>query len=256
MVTGAASGIGAALVARLTAAGATVIGADLRGDGACRQLDVADAQAVQALVDEVVDRHGRMDLLFNNAGVGLAGEVRDVSLEDWRRVIEVNLMGVVHGVHAAYPHMIRQGSGAIVNTASGAGLLPRPGMVPYATSKSAVVGLSMSMRAEAAGYGIGVHAVCPGFIRTSMVATTDYRGLDRERLLGRIPGKGMSAERCADRILAKVRRGRPVIVIGPVLNVEWLLGRLSPRLALGLASLRAKAFRDSRSDPGDAGRGS
>ena len=246
LVTGAASGIGAALVRQLLAAGATVVGADLHQDPSCEPLDVADAEAFAALVDGLVARHGRIDLLFNNAGVGLAGEVRDVSLADWRRVVEVNLMGVVHGVHAAYPHMVRQGSGVIVNTASGAGLLPRPGMVPYATSKAAVVGLSMSLRAEAAAYGVGVHVVCPGFIRTAMVASTDYRGLDRQRLLGRIPGRGMSALRCADRILASVRKGRAVIVIGPLLNLEWLLGRLSPGLSLGLARLRARAFRDSR----------
>lgn len=246
LVTGAASGIGAALVQRLNEAGATVVGADLVGEGSCRSLDIADAAAFQALVDDVVREHGRIDVLFNNAGIGLAGEVRDVSLADWRRVVDVNVMGVVHGVHAAYPHMLRQGSGAIVNTASGAGLLPRPGMTPYAASKSAVVGLSMSLRAEAAAYGVRVNAVCPGFVRTAMVATTDYRGLDKERLLARIPGGGMSALRCADKILTGVRRNRPLIVIGPLLRLEWLIGRLSPRLALALAGLRARAFRRAR----------
>jgi NAD(P)-dependent dehydrogenase (short-subunit alcohol dehydrogenase family) len=246
LVTGAASGIGAALVDRLRAAGATVVGADLKADGEIRALNVTDAEAFQALVDDTVKRHGRIDLLFNNAGIGLAGEVRDLSLEDWRRVVEVNLMGVVHGVHAAYPHMVRQGSGALVNTASGAGLLPRPGMVPYAASKGAVVALSQSLREEAALYGVSVHAVCPGFIRTAMVATTDYRGLDKDRLLSRVPGRGMSAHRCADIILSRVRRKKPLIIIGPVLNLEWLIARLSPALALLLARFRARAFQNSR----------
>lgn len=249
VVTGAAGGIGAALVERLAADGAQVVGADRVGEGSCRRLDVTDATAFSDLVDDIVGTHGRLDALFNNAGVGLAGEVRDLSLSDWRRVLEVNAMGVVHGVQAAYPHMLRQRGGVIVNTASGAGLLPRPGMTPYAASKSAVVGLSLSLRAEAAAYGVGVHAACPGYIRTGMIASSDYRGLDKERLLSRVPGRGMSADRCAERILRGVRRDKGVIVIGPALKLEWLLGRLSPSIALAIAGLRARAFRASRSDP-------
>ena len=160
LVTGAASGIGAAAAVRYAEAGAAVMCADLDGDGAREtaeivmgsggraaglELDVSDEHAVEKSIQQTIDALGGFDILFNNAGIGLAGEVRDLSLEDWRRVVEVNLMGVVHGVHAAYPHMVRQGSGALVNTASGAGLLPRPGMVPYAASKGAVVALSQSL---------------------------------------------------------------------------------------------------------------
>ncbi|HEX3947790.1 MAG TPA: SDR family NAD(P)-dependent oxidoreductase, partial [Acidimicrobiales bacterium] len=136
LVTGGASGIGRALGAALAARDTTVVLADLDGPGARRVagelggsaegavLDVTDAEAVEALVRSVADRHGRIDLLFNNAGIGAGGPAETLSLADWRRVIDVDLYGVVHGVAAAYPLMVRQGSGHIVNTASLAGLVP------------------------------------------------------------------------------------------------------------------------------------
>jgi NAD(P)-dependent dehydrogenase (short-subunit alcohol dehydrogenase family) len=132
-------------------------------------VDVRDAAAVQALVDGTRDRYGRLDVLVNNAGVAVGGQARQLLLAHWDRVIDVNLRGVVHGVHAAYPVMIAQRSGHIVNTASLAGLLPAPGLTPYAMTKHAVVGLSLSLRAEAAAYGVRVTAVCPGFVDTPIL---------------------------------------------------------------------------------------
>ena len=147
VVTGAASGIGRALSTALARRGATVVLADIDEAGAkaaadelaadpragaagaassAAALDVTDAGAFGELVDRTVTDHGRIDLLFNNAGVGMAGDVSDMSLVHWDRVIDVNLRGVVHGVAAAYPVMIGQGRGHIVNTASLAGLIPGP----------------------------------------------------------------------------------------------------------------------------------
>jgi NAD(P)-dependent dehydrogenase (short-subunit alcohol dehydrogenase family) len=139
IVTGAASGIGQALAGALVSRGDTVVLADIDGEGAERAaselarrgpgtgspavLDVRDAAAVQALVDETRDKHGRLDLMVNNAGIGVGGDAGELLLAHWDRVIDVNLRGVVHGVHAAYPLMIRQRSGQIVNTASLAGLI-------------------------------------------------------------------------------------------------------------------------------------
>src|SRR5262249_12640338 len=134
----------------LAGAGADVVLADLNGAAAeevaraiaaqgrkarAATLDVRDAAAVQALVDETVARTGQIDYLFNNAGIITIGEARDLTPEDWRAILDVNLHGVVHGVQAAYPIMVRQGSGHIVNTASMAGLMPSPFQLPYTTSK-------------------------------------------------------------------------------------------------------------------------
>ncbi|MGH3257025.1 MAG: SDR family oxidoreductase, partial [Streptosporangiaceae bacterium] len=185
IITGAASGIGQALASALVVRGDTVVVADIDGGGAERVagelaqrgpgtaqpavVDVRDAGAVQALVDQTRDRHGRLDVMVNNAGIGVGGEAHDLLLAHWDRAIDVNLRGVVHGVQAAYLVMVEQGSGHIVNTASLAGLLPTPGMTPYAMTKHAVVGLSLSLRAEAAGYGVRVTVVCPGVVDTPIL---------------------------------------------------------------------------------------
>ena len=142
IVTGAASGIGRALAAALADRGTVVVLADLDGAGAARAagtiggrttaagLDVTDADAVRRLVEGTAADHGRLDLLFNNAGIGAGGPVQDLDLAAWRQVIDVDLNGVVHGVVAAYPLMVRQGFGHIVNTASLAGLMPAPHLTP------------------------------------------------------------------------------------------------------------------------------
>lgn len=262
IVTGGASGIGAALVKALADRGARVVAADrdgaraealARGIGSERvraaALDVTDAAAVQALVDEVVDREGRLDLLFNNAGVGLGGEVRDMGLEDWRRLIDVNIWGVIHGIHAAYPVMLSQGAGHIVNTASGAGLAPRPGMTAYAMSKHAVVGLSTSLRSEAAELGVRVTVVCPGYIQTNIMASTAFVNVDGAKMAEGIPIKPMSAEDCAERILRGVEKNRGIVVVGAYPWLDWALFRLSPDLAMWAARWRARRFRAHRTKP-------
>ena len=165
IVTGAASGIGKALAGALARRGATVVLADIDEGGAKAAadalaagppgrvsgvaLDVTDAEAVASLVERVAQDHGHLDFLFNNAGIAVAGPVRELTLAHWNRTIDVNLRGVIHGVVAAYPIMIRQGHGHIVNTASLAGLLPAPMLTPYGMTKHGVVSLSESLRMEA-----------------------------------------------------------------------------------------------------------
>jgi NAD(P)-dependent dehydrogenase (short-subunit alcohol dehydrogenase family) len=261
LVTGAGSGIGEALADALARRGARVVVTDVDGgraravadrllrDGHAARaagLDVTNAAAFRRAVDETVASEGRLDLLFNNAGVGVAGEARDVELADWRRAVDVNFWGVVHGILAAYPRMVAQGSGHIVNTASGAGLLPRPGMTAYAATKHAVVGLSTSLRAEAAAYGVRVSAVCPGFVRTNIFAATTYAKVDGARLMEKVPIAPFSAEECARIVLRGVARNRAVIVVSRLLVFEWLVYRLSPALAIRLAGWRARQFRAHR----------
>ena len=182
IVTGAGSGIGAALCRALVARGrpsglhrhrrrgrrAHRVAARASRARAAR-LDVTDAAAVQAAVDDVVDRAGRLDLMFNNAGIVWGGETELLTLDQWNAIIDVNIRGVVHGVAAAYPLMIRQGHGHIVNTASMAGLTAAGQITSYVTTKHAVVGLSLALRSEAAAQGVGVLVVCPAAVETPIL---------------------------------------------------------------------------------------
>src|SRR5215212_5039930 len=185
IVTGGASGIGRALSAALVARGDTVYLADIAGDAAKMtaeeltgqglgtavpvELDVRDAGAVEALVASAYDEHDRLDLMFNNAGIAVGGTVEEMTLDHWNTIIDVNLRGVVHGVHAAYPRMMRRRAGQILNTASLAGLTEPPMMAPYTATKHAVVGLTLSLRAEAARHGVRVSVLCPGFVDTPLL---------------------------------------------------------------------------------------
>ena len=182
IVTGGGSGIGAGLSRALAARGDTVIVADIDGEAAERvagevrgtaaKVDVRDAAAVQALVDDTVAEHGRLDLIFNNAGIGVGGDLLELTVAHWDRIIDINLRGVVHGVQAAYPVMARQRSGHIINTASIAGLIAPAFLTPYAATKHAVVGLSMALRQEAKAHNVGVTVVCPGWTDTPILDST------------------------------------------------------------------------------------
>jgi NAD(P)-dependent dehydrogenase (short-subunit alcohol dehydrogenase family) len=232
VVTGAGSGIGRSIARLLVSRGARVHAADIDGS-VTHTVDVSDAAAVERLAADVLAAEGRVDLLFNNAGIGHAGDVADTPLEDWRRIVDVNLMGVVHGVHAFVPRMLAQGAGAhIVNTASLAGLVANPGMVPYCTTKFAVVGLSEALDLELRGSGIRVSALCPGVIDTAIVRTSTLRGQfegRRERIAGLYERRGTSPDAVAEAALAAVA-ARRVIQPAPRSHVlpAWLLKRYAP----------------------------
>ena len=248
VVTGAGSGIGAALSVELARRGAHVVVSDLdeaaaattaraiRGLGrnaTHARLDVTNADAVERLAAETTTRHGRIDLWINNAGIAIGGATEDLALSDWRRVLDVNLAGVVNGVHAIYPRMVQRGSGHIVNIASAAGLAPYPFALPYVTSKRAVVGLSQALRAEARGHGVRVSVACPGMVVTPIWERSEVRGSladSREQLLSRF-GPRMSAEHCARAILRGVDANRGVIPVTVEAHLAWYLERLSPALA-------------------------
>ena len=204
---------------------------------------------VEHAVQTAVNEWGRLDLMFNNAGVGLAGELRDVELSDWRPIVDVNLWGVIHGVHAALPVMLRQGQGQIVNIASAAGLVPRPGMVPYATAKYAVVGLSTSLRCEVEDLGIRVNVVCPFNIATAIFKTTKYRNIDHEAMLAAIPLRQLPVEQCVEQILNGVRKNRPIITMPRFARFEWWLYRYCPPAASLLLRRRRALFRKHRTSP-------
>jgi NAD(P)-dependent dehydrogenase (short-subunit alcohol dehydrogenase family) len=249
VVTGGASGIGLAIAAGLAARGARVVLADVNRERLERaatltrsvatvQLDVRDAAAVEGLVADVVARHGRIDLLFNNAGIVIGGRTDEMGVEHWERVLDVNLMGVVHGVAAAYPLMVEQGHGHIVNTASTAGLAPAVLVAAYSASKHAVVGLSGALRAEAAQYGVRVSVLCPGSVDTPILdepAPSDLAPLASPVLTGReymkfVGLKPIPPEQFAQAALRGVARNRAVIVAPASAKAVWYLQRVAPGL--------------------------
>jgi NAD(P)-dependent dehydrogenase (short-subunit alcohol dehydrogenase family) len=246
IVTGGGSGIGEALCRALAARGDTVVVADIDGASAERvagdigaqaaaaKVDVRDASAVQAVVDETVERHGRLDIMVNNAGIGVGGDVLELTLAHWDRIIDINLRGVVHGAHAAYPVMARQRSGHIVNTASMAGLTAPAYMAPYVAVKHAVVGLSLSLREEAKAHGVNVTAVCPFFIDTPILDSTGPDDLPKppsmEGGLREAATKvGIySPHALAQDILRGIDRRKALVVAPRRGRVVWRLARVSP----------------------------
>ncbi len=221
---------------------------DLEG-ARCLELDVTDAEGFKRVAQDIAGHEGAIDFLFNNAGVGLAGEVRDMKLADWKPLVDVNLWGVINGIQAVYPAMAERGQGHIVNVASGAGLVPRPGMTAYAASKHAVVGLSHSLRAEAADLGVNVSVVCPGYIGTNIQSSTKYLAMDGKALTDKIPIKPMSAEKCAQIILKGTRKNRGIVMVGVYPRIDWWLYRLAPEFAIWVSRWRARQFRAHRKDP-------
>ncbi|MEO6025842.1 MAG: SDR family oxidoreductase [Candidatus Binatia bacterium] len=248
VITGGASGIGRSIARALHAAGARVVIADSNADLAAtvvtelgdraraERVDVTDSVGVQRLIDGTVSREGRLDLLFNNAGIAVFADARDTSLDDWNRQIDVNLRGVVHGVVAGYPVMRRQGYGHIVNTASAAGLIPSPATVAYAATKHAVVGLSLTLRAEARLYGVRVSVICPGLIQTPIVQAAKIVGPTRETVLGDSRLRLYSSDRLARAVLRGVGRNRGVIPFTPEVRLMWVLHRISPAISSALMS--------------------
>jgi NADP-dependent 3-hydroxy acid dehydrogenase YdfG len=267
-VTGGASGIGAALSTELSNGGAEVWIADrqigraqelaqrLRDGGAkvhAIELDVRDAAAFDGAVSEAVQESGRIDYLFNNAGIGVSGEIDSYTLADWNDVFDVNLRGVVHGIQAVYPVMIRQGSGHIVNTASMAGLTTTVGQASYTATKHAVVAISRSMRLEAERHGVRVSALCPGVIRTPILTGGEYGRINAPGLTSEEFEKSwerlrpMAADKFAKRVLRAVLRNDAMIIVPGWWRGWWYLERLSPALALRVTKVLLKELRKMES---------
>jgi NAD(P)-dependent dehydrogenase (short-subunit alcohol dehydrogenase family) len=245
IVTGGGSGIGAALSRALAADGDTVVVADVDGEaaervagevgGSASKVDVRDATAVAALVAETVASHGRLDLMVNNAGIGVGGDLLELSVAHWDRIIDVNLRGVVHGVQAAYPVMARQRSGHIVNIASVAGLVAPPYLTPYAATKHAVVGLSLALRGEAVANGVRVTVVCPGWTDTPILDSTGPDDLPKPlsiaggvRESAQRMGRLYRPELLAADILRGIERNRAMVVAPRQARIMWRLARLAP----------------------------
>ncbi|MEU5884842.1 SDR family oxidoreductase [Spirillospora sp. NPDC047279] len=265
IVTGGASGIGRAIATSLVGRGDTVIVADLnaagaqkvadrlntlgRGTATAAALDVTDAEAVADLYKGVRAEHGSLDLVFNNAGISIGGAAEELTLDHWNRAIDINLRGVVHGVHAAYPIMLEQGTGHIVNTASLAGLVPMPLGIPYTATKHAVVGLSLGLRAEAAARGVKVSVVCPSFVDTPLLSNVNP-GLPETSMSGdakddikKASPRLYTAEKLARDIMRGVGKNQALIVAPAHGRAAWRGARLNPAGAVKVAGLAVGRLR-------------
>jgi NAD(P)-dependent dehydrogenase (short-subunit alcohol dehydrogenase family) len=212
---------------------------------------VRDYPSFERAVAEAVQQSGRIDYLFNNAGIAVAGEIDSYTLDDWNDVFDVNLRGVVHGIQAVYPIMIRQHSGHIVNTASGAGLFTSPGMGSYTATKHAVVGISKALRVEAERHGVRVSVFCPGAIRTPILTGGKFGRMpgisDEELLKFWEPFRPIAPEKFAERALRAVLRGDAIIVVPAWWKAFWYLERLSPALSMRVAKVSLKRLREMES---------
>lgn len=238
VVTGAASGIGRALAEALHTRGARLALIDVDADrlaavgeplGALTEVvDLRDVEALSDAAARILAALGPPRMVFANAGVAAVGPLAEVELQDASWVIEVNLVGALATTRAFLPAMLGAGRGAIVYTASIAGLVGAPGMSVYSASKFGVVGLAESLRFELAGTGVTATTVCPGYVPTGLHAATRYANEGFRRFLdGR--RRGPSPERVAERAIDAGLAGRPRVVMGAERIGVWL-HRLSPAL--------------------------
>lgn len=244
LVTGAASGIGKEIAKQCAEAGARVLLTDVVAsvEGAADELpgnqgwmvvDVTDRDQIAAAINRVVEGHGSLDFIFNNAGVAIFGEVEVVTLDDWDKIIDVNLKGVAYGVKLAYDQMYIQESGHIVNTASVAGLMPVPLQTHYVATKHAVVGMGKNLELEAERHGISVTTFCPAFVESGMIENNTVRGtMDVPDVRGMIPIKPHPTHKAVRTLLEGVAKKKSIVITPFYGKIGWWLERISPRLAM------------------------
>jgi NAD(P)-dependent dehydrogenase (short-subunit alcohol dehydrogenase family)/pimeloyl-ACP methyl ester carboxylesterase len=246
VVTGAGSGIGRETALALAGAGAEVLCLDIdiesaertakQARGAAYRLDVADGAATDELAAHIRAEHGVPDLVMANAGIGVSGSFLDTSVEDWRRVLDVNLWGVIHTLRAFLPAMVeRREGGHVVITSSAAGYLPTPTLPAYSTTKAGVLMLAQCLAGELAEAGIGVSAICPGFVHTNITATTRFAGATpdeerahQQRAFAMYGKRGYGPEKVARAVVAAVRAGTLVVPVTPEARAGAFGARFAP----------------------------
>lgn len=248
VVTGAGSGLGRALCEALGRRGARVLVSDLDpttaeetahrvtaagGEARVRPCDVTKPEQVESLAREAEAAFGGVDLVVNNAGIAAGGAVGELPLEEWKRVLDVNLWGVIHGCHVFAPRLRRQGTGHVLNIASAAGLVSAPTLGAYNASKAAVVALSQTLYAELHPLGIGVTVACPTFFRTNIAASAHYADPKLRPLASRlVDAASIGPEWVADKCLQAVDRGAPYVLPMADARWGWRMYRLAPALFL------------------------
>lgn len=245
VVTGAGHGIGRATALALANAGARVMVADIDGKAAEKvaaevmegggeahsfAVDVADRAAIAALATTICDEHGPVDVLVNNAGVGMSARFTDMTAADWDWIRSINLDGVVNGCATFGPGMLERGRGHVVNLASGLAYTPRATEPAYVATKAAVLALSRSLRADWRTRGVGVSAICPGVIDTGIITRTRFLGAraGSRTQIERLFRRGHSPDRVADAVLDAIRRDRAVVPVGWEARLGWWFSRFGP----------------------------
>jgi NAD(P)-dependent dehydrogenase (short-subunit alcohol dehydrogenase family) len=250
LVTGSASGIGRESALAFARRGADLVLCDLnaagldetaariralgRGQATTHVVDVADAAQMESFAKAVHTRVPAVDILMNNAGVAIGGSFFDTSLADWRWILGINVLGVVHGCHYFIPAMIQRGAGGhVVNVASAAGYVSNSGLAAYSTTKFGVVGLSEALRQELAPHRIGVTCICPGIIDTPITRVAKLVGAAatedvRKRMVESYQRRGYGPERVAKNVLRAVERNRAVAPITPEAWVMYYAKRFVP----------------------------
>jgi NAD(P)-dependent dehydrogenase (short-subunit alcohol dehydrogenase family) len=253
VVTGAASGIGREIALLAARRGADLALCDLDEDGLAevegqaarmgrsvltQRVDVSERDQVRAFAEAVHGGPGAVDLLVNNAGVGLVADFLDTELSDWDWIVGINLMGVVHGCHFFLPDMVQRGRGGhVVNISSMAGYSATPALTAYCATKFGVLGMSEALREELRPHGIGVTAVCPGVINTPITRNSRARGKadndeTRERYVKVYEQRNYGPDRVARNVFKSIDRGRVVAPVSPEAWGAYAVKRISPR-ALG-----------------------
>jgi NAD(P)-dependent dehydrogenase (short-subunit alcohol dehydrogenase family) len=249
LVTGSGSGIGRETAFAFARLGAQLIICDVNevaarrtaeeiresgGKASSHTVDVADRAQMEAFAEAVHGEVEAVDVLVNNAGVGLGGGFLDTTLEDWDWILGINLRGVIHGCHFFAPKMVARGQGGhVVNVASAAAFVAGEALAAYSTTKFAVLGLSEALRDELSRHAIGVTAVCPGIINTPITGSSRLRGKAaapgaREQLVGFYRWRGYGPERVARAIVTAVARNTAVAPVSPEAWMMYFLKRLSP----------------------------
>jgi NAD(P)-dependent dehydrogenase (short-subunit alcohol dehydrogenase family)/pimeloyl-ACP methyl ester carboxylesterase len=248
VITGGGSGIGRATALAFARRGATVVVGDVDLESATRtaelagpaahayRVDVGDGAAMEEFASSVTAAHGIPSIVVNNAGVGHAGTFLGTTEAEWRRVLDINLWGVIYGCRAFGSRMVAAGTpGRIVNVASAAGYLPARDLAAYATSKAAVIMASDCLRGELAGTGISVSVICPGFVNTNITRTTTFSGLtpaeqdaQRDRATRLYARRNYPPEKVAEAIVSAVLHKRAMVPVTPEARAGRLLARFAP----------------------------
>ena len=246
LVTGAASGIGRETALAFARAGAPVLAVDIDEAGAqatagdCARtgppadafrVDVADRQAMAELAEKVHAVHGPLEVLVNNAGVGMSGRFLDMEPADWDWILGINLMGVIHGCQVFGPAMVARGRGHVVNLASGLAYTTTANEGAYVTSKAAVLAFSRCLRADWFRHGVGVSVICPGIVNTPIISRARFRGTDPaqvQRLTTVFRRRNYPPSRVATAILGAIEHDRAVVTVSPEAKLGWALNRLLP----------------------------